>query len=122
MTFHAFLSLIAFSVSVTRPTPSHFVIPSNLLFSPAALSVDHSSCHKMFLFLSSHHRAKNVPSRLPILFMRDLVVSASRSSVSFGFFAFHEIRSILHGTHFFLPPISFEIVQASHPYIRMGSM
>ena len=56
--------------------------------------------------------------------------SASRKTVSFDFFAVHESRNnlISEGTTFLLHPVfflffftCFEIVQSSHPYIRMGS-
>ena len=65
-----------------------------MLFSPAAISFSHSSCHEMFLFLSSNHMPKN----LPILFMSD-VVSASRNTISFDIFAVHKIHRILCRNH-----------------------
>ena len=46
--------LFTLNASVTCPTFSHFVSPSNIFsscFPPAAISFDRSSCHKMFHFL-----------------------------------------------------------------------
>ena len=67
MAFHASLSLVAFSASVPHPIftlatllnhPTSF---QSFFFTPAAFSFDHSSCHKIFQFLSSHqHGQKNV--------------------------------------------------------------
>ena len=63
MTFHASLSLVAFSVFVTRPTLSLFVSPSNifsrcfpLLHFPSTIF----SSHEMFLFLFSSHGHKRL--------------------------------------------------------------
>ena len=55
---------------------------------------------------------------LGILFMSDLVVSASLNSISFGFFAVKKFVAFSEETTFLLPsvPYCFEIVQASYPY------
>ena len=44
---------------------------------------------------------KKIAWHLCILFMNDLVVSASRNTISFDFFAVNEIRNILQRNQFF---------------------
>ena len=60
MTFHASLSLVAFSVFVTRPTLSLFVSPSNICFSLLHFPSTIFSSHEMFLFLFSSHGHKRL--------------------------------------------------------------
>ena len=50
---------------------------------------------------------KRVALRLIILFMSYFVVLASRNTISFDFFAVHEIRGTLRNNHILLPPVSF---------------
>ena len=51
--------------------------------------------------------------------MSDIVVSASCYIVLFDFFAVHEIRSILKGATFLLPPISFvTLLKLFRPHIH----
>ena len=117
MNFHASLPFVAFSVSVTLPSLSHFVSPSNI-FSRcfSAFSLDHSNCHKMssfsLLFLITWPKKKRLLGVAYSIFTSDFV-SASRKHVlpciSFDFFAVHEIRSIPRTT-FLLPPVSFVTV------------
>ena len=102
MTFYASLSFIALSVSVTLPTLSHFVSPSNifsncfpLLRFPSFIPVI-TKCSSFSLDITW---PKKVARRLCILFMGDLVVSTSCNTVLFDFFAFHDIYSILQRNH-----------------------
>ena len=126
MTFQAFRSLL--QVSLVLHLATVLVHPRSFLSSPffVAFPFDHSSCHKMFHFLSSYGMLKKGCLHLWILFMRDLVVSASQNAVLFDFFAVHEICSILHRNHISVGSSficgCFEIVQVSHSYIRMGSI
>ena len=61
-----------------------------------------------------------------ILFMTHLAMSVSGNTVLFDFFAVSEIGSILCRNHISVASSfdrsCFEIVQASHPYIIMGSI
>ena len=94
------ISFLTFSTSVTRPTLSPFVSPSNIF----------SRCYPLMRFPSNAVVTrctslsliiiwpKKVAWRLRILFLSDLVY-ASRNTVSFDFFAVHEIRSILQMNH-----------------------
>ena len=127
MIFLSSLSLTTFSTILPRLSLSHFVSTSQYpltLFSLAAFSFKHSNCHKPSLF--SPHGQKKVALHLCILYMSDLLVSASRNSVSFDFFAINEICSILCKNHISVVSSSscncFEIVQALHPYIGRGSI
>ena len=70
-------------------------------------SLDHSSCHKMSSFSLLITWPKTVAWHLYILFMGDLVVSASFNTISFDFFAVHEICSILRRNHILLPQVYF---------------
>ena len=79
----------------------------------------------MFQFLSFHHIA-NVAWRFHILFISNFIVSASCNTISFDFYAFHQICIILHKKNILVASSffcgCFAIVQASHPFIRMGSI
>ena len=80
----------------------------------------HGAHHLNVYYSASYHMS---PFR--ILFMSDLIVSASRNSVSFNIFAVHEICSFLRRDQIsvafsFFFCNCFEIVQALQPYIRMG--
>ena len=73
--------------------------------------------------LFSQHGQRKIAWYLHIQFMSDLVVSASRNTVSFDFFAVHEIYNILRRNQFLLPHISFVTgLKLSRPRIRMGSI
>ena len=108
MTFHASLSLVAFSAS------SVFLLGANLFVHPtsfyAVILVQFSSiipivtrCSSFSLFIKW---PKKIAWRSRILFMTDLV-SAFRNTVSFNFFVVHEIRYILEADTFLLPSVSF---------------
>ena len=106
MTLHASQSLAAFSAFASCPIFSHFVSPSNifsccfpLLHFPLIIQV-------VFQF---HHMAKKVVWHLHIQFMNDLVL-APHSTVSFDFFAVHEICSILLRNHISVAFIFFVAV------------
>ena len=111
------------------PTLNNFVSPSNifshcfpLLCFPLIILIV-TRCSIFFLLIT---KPKKLAWHLLILFMSDLVVSASCNTVLFDFFAVHEIHSILQrnqmsvASSFFCT--CFEIVQALHPYVRMGSI
>ena len=125
MTLFASRCLIPFSASVTRPTLS----PSNI-FSPAAFSFNHSSCHNVSQFLSSLHMTKKdlTFSHLHVLFISDLVVSASHNTknILFDLFAIHKIRNILGKNHISVASCffcnCFNIFQNLHPHIRMDKI
>ena len=92
ITFHASLALVAF----TPPPLSHFVSQSNIF--PCCVlprSFKLSQDILISLFSSQGQGQKNFLWRLRTLFMSDLVVSASRNTVLFDFFAVHEIRRFL---------------------------
>ena len=111
MTFHTSLSLITFSASVTRPTLK--VHPTSF---DAVLVQSFQLSQDFVLSLFSWHVQKRW--RLLILFMLNLVVSASCNS--FGWFLYSPWDFLI-----LLSPVSFvtfEIVQALYWYIRMGSI
>ena len=128
MACHTFLYLVALSASVTPPTFSHFVSLSNI-FLLFFLCCGFSSITQVVTRCSSLSFLvawpKTVAWRLRILFKSDLV-SASCNTIWFDFSAVHEIHSILCRNH--ISVVSsffcncFKIVQASHPYIKMGSI
>ena len=98
MVFHAPLPLVAFSAYVTGLIFSHFVTLSGsdifsrcfaLLRFPSIIPVV-QRCSSFSIFITW---PKKVAWRF--LFINGLVVSASRDTVSFDFFAVHQIRSIL---------------------------
>ena len=104
MTFHASLSLVTFSASVTYPT-------FNLFGSPFSIF---SRCFPLLCFLSINPvvtrcssfsllitQPKKFAWPLCILVMSGLVVSASRNTASFDFCAVHKITIlyILHKNH-----------------------
>ena len=98
MTFHTSLFLVAFSASVTRPTLSRFVSPSNIFYSAFLCCVFLQSFQlskDVLVSLLSRHVRKKVALRLRTLFISGLVLSASLNIASLDFFAVHEIRSIL---------------------------
>ena len=127
ITFHTSLSLIAFSASIACPNLSHFVSPTvfshcfSLLHIPLSIPVV-TRCSSFSLPITW---PKKVAWCYHILFMGDLVWT-SRITVSFDFYAVFEILSILHGKHISVASNfvfnCFEIVQASHPYIRISSI
>ena len=100
-----FATLVAFRAAITLLTLSLFVRSSNI----------YSHCFPLLRFLSIIYN-----------FMSDLVMSAFRNTVSSDVFAVQEILSILRRNHISVASTfyctCFEIVQASHPYIRMGSI
>ena len=97
ITFHASLSLVAFSASAARPTVCHFVSPFSI-FSRCFSLLHFPSIIPGFTRFSRFSllitRQEKVFCRLRILFMSDLV-SATYNNVSFDFFSDHKIRSIL---------------------------
>ena len=113
MTFHASLSFDAFSASVTLPTLSHFV----------SLSISFHAVLSYCVFPRSFHLLQLIQDALVSLFssdvqkrllgvyafhqMSDLVMSASRNTVSFDFFAVHEIRCILRNNYISVASIFF---------------
>ena len=125
MTFHASLFLLDFCASVTRPPLPTLVVHITSFHAvfPSIIQVD-TRCSSFSLLTFTW--LKTVVQRLRILFISNLVVSASRNTVSFDFFLVHEIHSILRRNHnsvssnFFCN--CFEIIEASYPYIRMGSL
>ena len=124
MTFQAFLSLVAFSASVTFHTLTKFVSPSNI-FSRCFTSItsEVTRCSSFFLFITW---PKQVTWFLYILFMSNLFLSAAHKTVWFDLFSVHEIHSIFRGNHISVVTsflcTCFEIAQALHPFIRMGSI
>ena len=120
MTFHASLSLVGFSASVTLFTLSHFVSPSNI-FLLYILLLRFPSIIPVGIRCSSSHLLMTWPKwvahRLLFLFRSDLVVSASCNTVSFELFAVYEICS------FILSPVSFvAVLKLPRPRIIMGSI
>ena len=130
MTFHASLSLIAFSASVTLPALSQIVNLSNIFsnFSLVAFSFYPFSFHNNIIQLYSSFSLlitwpKKVAWRLHILFMDGLVVSASCDTVSFDFFAGHEIRSIVRKNHISFASVSFvTVLKLSRPRIHTSTL
>ena len=124
MTLHASQSLATFSASVTHPTFSHFVSPSSIF--SCCFHLLHFSSNILVVTRRSSSWPKQVAWYLHILSMSDLVVSASQNTVLFDFFAVHEIRSTLHRDHISVASsffcTCFEMTQASHKYIRIGSI
>ena len=117
---------IAFSASVTLPNwKTLLVSPFNILSRSFRLLRFSSStrCSSFPLLITW---TKKVARRLRILFISDLVVLASRNTVSFDFFEVDKIRSIHLKNHISVASsffcTCFEIVEASHPYIRTGSI
>ena len=84
------------SVSVTRPTLSHFVSPSNSF--PGCFRQLHFPLIILVLTRCSHffslHGQKKVALHLHmcILFISDLVITASCNTVLFDFFTIYEIH------------------------------
>ena len=149
MNFSASRSLVAFDASFTPPVFSLFVRKSKffsrvlpLLRVSSIIPVvtrflqllqDSSSCYKIppvvtrFLQLLQDSSSfpflitwpKRVAWRLCILFISDFV-SAPHDTISFDFFAVHEIVAFSAGTSassFYSFFICFEIIHVSHPYI-----
>ena len=128
MTAHASLSVVAFDASVTLPTLSHFVRPSNIFsrcfllqrFPSIILVIPRSFSFSLLITWS-----KKISLYFGILIMSDLVVAAFCNTVSLDFFAVHEIHNFLRRNHmtdassFFYTCL--EIVQASHSNIKIGS-
>ena len=100
MTFHASLSLLASSTSVTLPILSHFVSPSNIFslrFPLLRLSLIIPIDKRFSIIPLLITWPKKVAWRLRILFMSILKfdVFGFCNTGSFHFFSVHEIRSIL---------------------------
>ena len=86
--------------------------------SSAAFSLDHSSCHKMFKFLSCHIWPKKDAWHLHILFINDLVVSASRKMFRLISLKFMRFVAFSIGVTFLLLPVTFvPIFKLSRPHI-----
>ena len=72
-------------------------------------------CYSFFCLITGSNK---VAWHLHILFMSDLVVSDSRKTVSFDFFAAHEICSILRGNHISVASSLFvAVLKLSGPHI-----
>ena len=113
------------SASVTCPTCSLFLSLSNIF--PCCFPLSHFcqsfSCHKIFYFSSFFLLItwlKKVAWHLPILFVSDHFVSSFHNTISFDFFAAFSVGTTFLLSSFFYSYI--EIVQALHPYIKMGSI
>ena len=126
ITFHISLSLFIFSASVTHPTFSHFLSRSNIFSCCFPLLQSFQLSQDILVSLFSSCVQKRLPGVLHILFMSDLVLLASHITGLNDFFAVHEFCIFLCMNHISVVPSffdnCFEIVQALHPYTRMGSI
>ena len=102
MSFHIPRSLVAFRISTTLPAPSHLTSPSvifsrcfPLLRFPSIIPVV-MRCSNFSLLITW---PKNVVCRVRILFTSALDVWVSFSTVSFDFFAIHDIFIVLLRNH-----------------------
>ena len=104
MIFYASLSLVASTAFVTLSTSGHFFSPYifqrcfTLLRFPSIIPVV-TKCSSFPLLMT--WTQKKLLGVYVFYFMSDRV-SASRNTVSFDFFAVHEIRSILRRNHIFV--------------------
>ena len=107
MIFHESRTVVTFSASLTHPTLSPFLEIDQIFLSLFSLAsfLDPSCSHSMPQTLFSSHGRKRMPGIYVFYFLSDRVVSASRDTVSFEFFVFHEIRSILLRSHIFVTHI-----------------
>ena len=109
---HLSLVLLLLTLLV-HPTSFLVVFPSCVFLQSFQLSQD------VLVSLFSSGGQKKVAWRILILFINDLVVSATRNTVSFDFSAFHEIRSILRRNHISAASRFFvTVLKLSTPHIH----
>ena len=124
MTFHIFISLVAFGASLTHPIFSHFAGPSNIFpcrFYLFPLVI--TRCASFSVLITWQ---KRFAWRLCILFYTyifNLRVILCQLLVTLNLLSLQSMRFVAFSLGIkFLFCSCFEIVQALHPYIKMGSI